>query len=808
MRKELLHGKHSMRRKDQSETTVAQVPGTVYGALLDAGKMKDPYFKDNELEALELMKYEYEYTLKFTPSSEFLKESSQELVFDGLDTLAEVRLNGQYLGKADNMHRQWRYPIQDIVKSGENTLTVLFHSPTEFIQKAYEECQARGSEDAMLGFPHIRKAHYMFGWDWGPHLPDMGIWKDCYLEGNSMAKIDSVYLRQRHENGKVTLRAEVEETLFAPVKPTYAFTLTSPKGDETTFTEIEHLIEEPELWWPNGLGAQPLYQVLVVQSVDGVETDRYSARIGLRTMGMNTEKDEYGNKFAHCVNGVEVFAMGADYIPEDNLLGRGNYETTRKLLESCVAANFNSVRVWGGGYYPHDWFFDICDELGLLVWEDLMFACAVYELTEEFEANIVQEIRENVKRIRNHASLGLWCGNNEMEMFVAEGHWVDRPSQVADYTKMYEYVFPKLMKELDPDTFFWPASPSSGGAFDEPNSPDRGDVHNWEVWHGNKPFSEYRKHFFRYLSEFGFQAFPSIKTIETFTDDDKDKNPFSYIMERHQRNGAANGKIMGYLQQTYLYPHDFETFIYASQLLQAEAIKYGVEHFRRNRERCMGAVYWQLNDCWPVISWASVDYCGRWKALHYFAKRFFAPLMISCEEEGMLTQNMFVVDAAFHILPSTRLNVTNETHDKKEVLVRYSLRKNTGEILEEKEKNVTVHPFSATWLDTEEFHDIDIYGTYFYYELLENDRPVSQGSVIFSVPKYFRYLDPNLSATVEGDSITITATAYAKSVEILNENEDMILSDNYFDMNPGFVTVKIVSGTPEGIKLRSVYDIK
>lgn len=555
------------------------------------------------------------------------------------------------------------------------------------------------------------------------------------------------------------------------------------------------------------MGAQPLYQVLVVQRVEGAETHHYSTSIGLRTLTMNIEADQWGNQFAHCVNGVEVFAMGADYIPEDNLLGRTNAETTRTLLEQCVAANFNTIRVWGGGYYPEDWFFELCDQMGLLVWQDLMFACAVYELTEEFEETIVQEIVENVKRIRNHACLALWCGNNEMELFVADRYWVDRNSQVADYIKMYEYIFPKLMKQLDPDTFFWPASPSSGGHFDQPNSPDHGDVHNWDVWHGNKPFTEYRAFFFRYLSEFGFQSFPSIKTLETIITDPSDLNPFSYVMERHQRNRAANGKIMNYLQQTYRYPTEFSLFVYASQLLQAEAVKYGVEHLRRNRGRCMGAVYWQLNDCWPVISWASVDYCRGWKALHYYAKRFFAPVMISCEEDGMLTQNMYVVDAAFRISPSVRLSVANETQDRKELVVHYSLRKNTGDILEQGETTLTAEKCSATWLERQEFPAIDIYDTYFSYDVCEGEHCVSQGSVIFSVPKYFRYLDPKLTHQVEGDQIIITASTYAKSVEILNENQDMILSDNYFDMNPGTTRVTILSGDPRNITVRSVYDI-
>jgi beta-mannosidase len=331
--------------------------------------------------------------------------------------------------------------------------------------------------------------------------------------------------------------------------------------------------------------------------------------------------------------------MGADYIPIDNLFGRINENRTRKLLQDCVAANHNTIRVWGGGYYPDDYFYDICDELGLIVWQDFMFACAVYELDDDFEANIRQEITENVIRIRHHASLAIWCGNNEMEMQMIEEYFKPSPKQMMDYIKIFEYIIPGIVKELNPQTFYWPSSPSSGGNYHETRNFNRGNTHYWDVWHYYKPFSEYRKFFFRYASEFGFQSFPCLKTIESFTEKG-DHNIFSRVMEMHQRNKAANGKILNYIADNYLYPKDFDHLIYTSQLLQADAIRYGVEHWRRNRGRCMGATVWQLNDIWPVASWSSIDYFGRWKALHYSEKRFFAPIMISCEEVGEMTERL------------------------------------------------------------------------------------------------------------------------------------------------------------------------
>ena len=523
-------------------------------------------------------------------------------------------------------------------------------------------------------------------------------------------------------------------------------------------------------------------------------------------MTIAREKDGHGESFAHQVNGVKIFAMGADYIPEDNILSRVTPERTRKLLEQCMAANFNCVRVWGGGHYPSDAFYDACDELGLLVWQDFMFACAVYNLTPEFAENIRAEVTDNVRRLRHHASLGLWCGNNEMEMFVDQGEWVLNKRQKADYIRMYEYLIPEVLLKEDPDTFYWPASPSSGGGFDGPNDPARGDVHYWSVWHGQLPFAEYRKHQFRYLSEFGFESLPCMATVKTFAGP-QDWNLFSYVMEKHQRCARGSMLIMSYLQQMFLYPTKFETALYASQLLQGEAIRYGVEHFRRIRGVCMGAVYWQLNDCWPVASWASIDYTGRWKALHYYAKRFFAPVLLSCCEEGMLSQEPNVNAEPYDMEKSIRLSVSNETMQDRAVTVKWALRGKNGNIQREETIALSVPALTSVWLDKVELPDVGIFEDYVSYELFEQGRRISGGTVIFSLPKYFHYADPQLSCRVEGNEIVVSAKAYAKSVEIQNENEDLLLSDNYFDMNAGETRVKVLSGSTEGLRLRSVYDI-
>ncbi len=810
-----IHSGWQMRQAGWEEFLPASVPGSVYHDLMQNGKMDDPFWRDNFPKALKRMDHDYEYKTEFAADKALLKSDAVLLRFEGIDTVADIFLNGEKLGHTENMHRTFEFEVKDLLKEEGNELRVLLHSPTRFIKEEYKHNVADGSEEAMVGFANLRKTHCMFGWDWGPRLPDAGLWRPVKLLGIEKARVDSVYVTQKHEDGKVTLHFDVDADVYdREALMGYTVLITDPDGKETLCkgSPEEIVIERPQLWWPNGFGAQPLYTVQVRLYAGGKQVDAWKKRIGLRTLTMHIEKDAYGESFAHEVNGVQVFAMGADYIPEDSIFPRINEARTRELLRQCKEAHFNTIRVWGGGYYPDDWFYDACDEMGLMVWQDFLFACAVYNLTDEFEDNIRAEFADNIKRLRHHASLALWCGNNEMEMFVERGLWVKTPIQKSDYVKMYEYILPKVLKELDPQTFYWPASPSSGGGFDDPNGFDRGDVHYWDVWHGNVPFTDYRRYYFRYLSEFGFQSFPSVETVKTFALPE-DCNPFSYVMEKHQRNNAANGKIMNYLYQTYLYPTSFDAFVYASQLLQADAIRYGVEHFRRNRGRCMGAIYWQLNDCWPVISWASIDYCGRWKALHYAAKRFFRPLTLSCAEEGLLTQNPNINFERYEyeenaLKKGMRLCVENETMLSHTVEVTWQLRRADASVIRQGRETVTVEPLSSKWLEYEDFADADTFGDYIAYQMTENGAPAASGTALFCAPKHFRFADPQLALRVEGDEIVVTAAAYARSVQILNADDTLKLSDNFFDMNAGETRVGILSGQPSGLRVRSVYDIR
>lgn len=810
-----LGGAWRMREADSETWHSAHVPGSVYADLMADGTMPDPFWRENELDAFERMKKDYVYQRTFTVSEAQLAHAHVELVCEGLDTLAHVSLNGREIAFADNMHITWVWNVKEQLHAGENTLEIRFDSPILYCAKKAEEAPGWESSDATPGFRHLRKAHCMFGWDWGPRLPDAGIWRPIFLRTWDAARLENALMLQAHHDGvvDVTIRPEIAG------ESAWSAEITAPDGEviiipETTATEQVITIEHPQLWWPNGLGKQPLYRVTVRLATG----DTRVWRIGLRTMTVSREKDEWGEEFCHVINGMKVFAMGADYIPEDNILARVTPERTRRLLEDCKAANFNAIRVWGGGYYPDDAFYDICDELGLLVWQDLMYACAFYDLTPDFERSIRVETHQNVARLRHHASLALICGNNEMEMFMAGANsalinhrtWEfvpTYPHHITDYVKMFEYILPAIVKETAPQTYWWPASPSSGGNFDAPNDENRGDNHYWDVWHGEKPFTEYRKFFFRYASEFGFQSFPCLKSVEQFTLPD-DRNIFSRVMERHQRNQAANGKILSYLSQTFRYPNSFDDLLYASQLMQAEAIRYGVEHWRRNRGRCMGAIIWQLNDIWPVASWASIDYYGRWKALHYAAKRFFAPVMISAEEEGELSQNPKINE--YHPAPlekSFRLNVCNETLRDVTGEVVWALRTPDGAIVRQNQQTLTIPAMSAKWLDKVDCADASLTGHYISFAFVVDNVAVSEGTCIFCAPKHFEFVDPRLTVETRGDTLLVTSHAYAKQVWLESEDADLLLDDNAFDMNPGTKVVRVVRGTAEKVRGRSVWDL-
>ena len=889
------------------ETTV---PSTVYETLLKKKLMPDPFYRDNELDATKLMENEFLYETAFTIDEEERSADRIFLHFDGIDTIADLYLNDKKIGSAENMNRVWEYDITSLVKEDAADtvyqLKVLLHSPIRYAAMEDQKCPVGAASDAMPGFPHIRKAACMYGWDWGPRLPDAGLFRCVSLVSVKTARMAQVMIAQKHHiigktvHGNVvdavrlTADAEIEWMPdIAKKKAKIVMTVVTPDGtvcqraesnwiDQETksapsacltgltcalrsnHVKASLLVENPKLWWPNGYGEQNLYQVkveLVTEEVKDIQQslkvhvlDVWEKKIGLRTITVNTdlmedevydshmvgqkddvddgrnmllsegdrmvaivdksEKKVKGRNFAYEVNGLKIFAMGADYIPEDNILTRQNRARTDLLLLSAQESHFNTLRVWGGGYFLDDFFYDICDERGLLIWHDFMFACASYELSNHFEENVSIEIRQNVRRLRSHASIALWCGNNELETQYENLSWPQTRKQYYDYIRLYEYLIPKLVKEEDPEKFYWPSSPSSGGNFENSNAENIGDTHYWGVWHGNESFTAYRSHHYRFLSEFGFQSFPALQTVKRFTAEG-DRNIFSRVMEMHQRNTAANGKILNYISQTYLYPKNFDELLYVSQLLQADAIRYGVEHFRRFRGTCMGAVVWQLNDIWPVASWASVDYYGNWKALQYAEKKMFAPVLLSCEEHGEIDQKPFVNTLPHPIDVSADLHVANETGETVQGTVKWSLRRPDSSVVRAGSFEVMAPPFGGTWLPHLDFNDQDPLTVHLSYELEVVGEIVSSGSTLFCAPKHYHFADPKLEVSVDKTTVTVTAKNFAKAVSVETKEGVLRLDDNFVDMEAGTKTFHILpsrdftasqTGVSGAFRVRSVYE--
>ncbi len=798
----------------------AQTPGSVLSVLLDAGEIADPYYGENEKLLRPLFDKDYEFVCNFSVNGEQMQEERIDLVFYGLDTIADIYLNGELFRHTENMHRTYRYPVKNKLRMGANELKIRFHSPMKYIEEYEpEEHKEIGyiASGALKGNQYLRKAHSMFGWDWGPQLPDMGIFREVFLECYSKAKLNEVYIRQEHNNGNVTLFIDpiVEYIDTIPVeleisvsgeKTVTRMTRIPEQGigcGERGENEIEIQIRSPELWWPNGMGDHPLYEIDIrVRKAERIY-DKRTYRIGLRTLTVSREKDAYGEEFCFVINGKKMFAMGANYIPEDAIYSYIDKDRIHTMVAAAARANFNCLRVWGGGYYPSDAFYDYCDEYGIVVWQDLMYACNVYDLTEEMEENIVAEARDNVTRLRHHACLGLWCGNNEIES--GWSHWPDFQKESAylraDYLKMFEYLLPKTVRENDDTTFYWPSSPSSGGCIDAPDDENRGDAHYWEVWHGQKPFTEYRKHFFRFCSEFGFQSFPCVKTVRAYADEDN-QNIFSPVMESHQKNGWANGKILYYISENFRYPKDFKSLLYISQILQGIAIKYGVEHFRRNRGRCMGALYWQLNDNWPVASWSSIDYYDRWKALHYMAKRFYSPVAGSILAEDGVVKSWAVNDTLTDM--NVDVKVTLCDVDKGEVVhFIQNSRSYSGRVAQFHE-----HDFSR---------QLEKYGERNLYAKAEFG--FGNGYAHTEYATFVPYKHMNLKAAeIETDvirdeegnfEITLRSSTFTPFVFVDLKSADAIFSDNGFFLEKDLpVTIRLASGDIFGEEISSSQALK
>jgi beta-mannosidase len=778
----------------------ASVPGSVQQDLIAAGILPDPFIGRNEAAIQWAGLTGWEYRTKIDVAPALLARGHLDLVFDGLDTFAAVLVNGRPLLSADNAHRRWRADAKPLLHAGANELVVRFASPIRKLQPMVlaEAHPLPGEYDSAFGdepkgkqtSPYIRKPKYQYGWDWAPRIVSIGMWKPARLEAWDNARIDALRIEQEALNdAEARLLARVRVIADRGSRVAMRVDVTAPDGKRQQVTREVALapgvnevavpisIARPQRWWPVGYGAHPLYAVTA--SLQGSDSDSVTKRTGLRTVELIRKDGSFGFK----INGVPIFAKGANLIPFDMSPARVTATQQRRILDSAVAANMNMVRVWGGGYYPDDTFYDIADELGLMVWQDFMFGGAVTPPDPDFRHNVAAEAEEQVTRLQAHPSLVIWAGNNEVQ--AGWELWGDRqefkkavgPDEQERIGTSMAVLFDRVLRDAvirnDNDVPYWPGSPSTD--YEGPiDTGKNGDRHFWDVWSGSKPIERYTDECVRFMSEYGFQSMPGLPTVAAFAGA-ADLSPDSAVLKAHQKflSGEGNERLRFYLDQYQRKPKDFADFVYLTQVMQAQAIDLAARHHRSCRPTTMGSLYWQLNDSWPAISWASVDWYGRWKLLHYAARRFFAPQIIVAERKGDATRVALVSDATTLLAAQWRVRVFDMA----------------GRQLNERGDSVTLAPLSArdvAMLDDKSlFGNADPAGSYAVAELLLNGRTVSRGIVERRAPKDMAYPAPGLRTRWQGKNLTLTATNLARAVQIGFGTLAAQPSDNGFDLLPG-----------------------
>ena len=787
-------GEWPLRGASKGAWMKARVPGSVHTDLLANRLIEDPFYRGNEPKLQWIGKSDWEYRTTFDASPDLLRRKHVELVFDGLDTYATISLNGVPLLEADNMFRTWRVDCKRALKRGANELRVLFRSPINEILPRMKtlgyELPASNDQGEKTS-PHTRKAPYQYGWDWGPRFVTSGVWRPARLEAWDDARLVGLHVVQNQlskDAAQLTAEVEVESSgdgdavviVEDAADKSVSARQTIKLSSGSNRHALKLTIPSPQLWWPNGLGAQKLYTLRARLLVNNRPSDELSTRVGLRTLELRQRPDKDGKSFTFVVNGVPVFAKGANWVPADSFPERVTRERYRQLIQSARDANMNMLRVWGGGYYESDDFYELCDEMGIMVWQDFMFACSMYPGDEKFLASVRAEAEDNVRRLRNHPSLVIWVGNNEVE--TAWQHWGWKQNLPAklwdDYKKIFHGVLPEVVAALDPTRPYWPSSPSSNLEEDS-DSQRMGDVHYWEVWHAAKPFVEYEKQHPRFMSEYGFQSFPEIETVNYYTLP-SDHDIQSPVMLAHQKHPRGNQLIREYMLRDYPEPKDFESFLYVSQVLQAEGIKVGAEHMRRIMPRNMGSLYWQLDDCWPVASWSGIDYFGRWKALHFYARRFYADTLLSPHvEDGRV-----------------ELYVVSDRTQAQSAELRVTLMDFAGRALWEKRQDVTVEPLaSKSYLGVpveELLRGRDASKLFLHCELASGGRVASANNVFFKPYKELAIPAPRVSTNVartrEGFAVTLKSDTLARAVYLSAEGLEGTFSDNYFDLAPNAET--------------------
>ena len=778
----------------------ATVPGCVHTDLMAAGVIDDPFFRDNELKLLWVGETDWVYTRTFTVSKALLAHDRAVLRCEGLDTLAKIEINGRTVGRTDNMFRAWEFDVARHLTAGVNELRITLASP---VAEGARRDKARrllavGDDTKLVGSNHLRKEQCNFGWDWGPMCATSGIWRPIRLVAFNTARLGPVEARQRHAKNRVDLDITVSADVIKRSSLTAVVTLRD--GKRVVAEEAVPLrkgrgraavtVKNPKLWWPNGMGGQHLYTLDVqLTDADGTQLDRKQQRIGLRTIKNVRKNDRWGQSFHFEVNGQSFFAKGGNWIPADQFANRVTPERYADLLTSCADANMNMLRVWGGGIYEDDAFYDLCDELGLMFWQDFMYACAAYPTDEpEFFENARLEAVENVQRLRHHPCIGFYCGNNEVEMCGLVKDDIPHRMTWAMYKPFFDKMLAGVVKKHHPGIDYIPSSqysPTGDRRFS--SNPACGDAHVWNVWHLKEPFEWYRTSLHRFCSEYGFQSFPEPRTLEAVTVPE-DRNLTSRVMEHHQRSGIGNSLIAHYMLSWFRMPTGFENTVWLSQIQQGLAIKYAVEHWRRHMPRCMGSLYWQINDTWPGPTWSSIDYFGRWKALHYMARAFYSPLLVT----GLEDMERKTVE----------LHVSNTTAAAAVGKLQWTLTTAAGKTVDGGHSPLRAKANANTRITTLKLRDAaEQHGAgnlLLWLELIVKGKVVSRNLVLLVRPKHIELQDPKLKASVvrgrrEGTyTVTLSAARPALWAWLELDGLDARFSDNFLSVRPGLpITINL-----------------
>lgn len=788
-------------KQNEAKKYKATIPGTVHTDLFQNKIIPDPFYGDNEKKLQWIENENWEYETYFTLSESELKNQNIDLEFEGLDTYATVFLNGKAVLEANNMFRKWTISAKSHLKIGTNHLKVVFHSA---VQKGKEEAKKLSYTLPEKERVFVRKAQYQFGWDWGPRFVTAGIWKKVQLKFWNSAKIENIKYSQVELNDKKAILEFTTEIYVSKVKAIQlkinekSETFNLKKGKNKIIMSYE--IANPKLWWCNGLGEANLYPFTIEVQQKKQFLDSKKLNIGLKTIELIQEKDQAGKSFYFKLNGKSVFMKGANVVPPDSFLPRVSDSTYFSLVENAKKANINMLRVWGGGVYFDDAFYEACDANGILVWQDFMFACSMYPGDEKFVENVKQEVIDNVNRLQNHSSIAIWCGNNENDEGWHNWGWqkqfnyskADSTQIWNDYKKVFHEMIPQTLDSLLPKekNIYWSSSPSIGWGRKE--SLLQGDSHYWGVWWGKEPFEIYEKKVGRFMSEYGFQGLPNLETLQKVMDKE-DLNFSSDAFKNHQKHPTGYETINEYMERDYVVPKDFEDYAYVSQLLQARGMKTAIEAHRRAKSYCMGTLYWQFNDCWPVTSWSSLDYYGNWKAFHYQAKRSFENVLLSAEVTDSGIYKFFVINDGIQ-------NYAGE--------LKAEIRNFNGQLLWQRKsycKSDASSNVSAILLPFPSLKEIDTQNSYIKLEFISDDNHW-ESNFFFEKPKDLKLLKPNIQIkAIDGVTIEIFSDVLAKDVFLSSEN-DTFFEENYFDLLPNEKRIIKLSKPVQNIKVKSLFD--